>query len=46
VQFRRYDPELLQELNLDVSTEDLLGAERAFSYADMYAMIGNRDTIA
>jgi hypothetical protein len=37
-----YD-EPLQELNLDVSTDELLGAERAFTYADLYAMleIGN-----
>jgi hypothetical protein len=26
------DPELLRELNLDVSTEELLSAERAFTY--------------
>ena len=32
--------ELLQELNLDVSTEELLSAERAFTYADLYALLG------
>jgi hypothetical protein len=36
----------LQELNLDVSTEDFLSAERAFTYADLHAMIRDRDTIA
>jgi hypothetical protein len=39
-------PEGLQELNLDVSTEDLLSAERAFTFADLYAMLGNEDTVA
>jgi hypothetical protein len=29
----------LQELDLDVSTEELLSAERAFTYADLYAML-------
>jgi hypothetical protein len=38
--------ELLQELNLDVSTEELLSAERAFTYADLYAISGNEATIA
>jgi hypothetical protein len=36
----------LQEQNLDVSTEELLSAERAFTYADLYAMLGNADTVA
>jgi hypothetical protein len=45
-QFRRYHPELLQELNLDVSTEELLSAECAFTYADIYATLGNEDTVA
>jgi hypothetical protein len=36
-----------QELNLNVSTEELLSLERAFTYyADVYAMLGNRDTLA
>jgi hypothetical protein len=37
----RVGPDLLvvQELNLDVSTEELLSAERAFTYADLYAML-------
>jgi hypothetical protein len=38
--------ELLQELNLNVSTDELLSAERAFTYADFYAMLGNPNTIA
>jgi hypothetical protein len=36
----------LRELNLDVVSEELLSAERAFTYADLYAMLGNDDTIA
>jgi hypothetical protein len=41
--FREWGP----ELNLDVSTEELLCPERAFTYADLYAMLGNRNnTIA
>ena len=39
-------PEMLQELILDVSTEDILSAERAFTYADLYAVLGNGETIA
>jgi hypothetical protein len=39
-------PELLQELNLDVSTEEFLSAERAFTYADLFATLGNQDTAA
>jgi hypothetical protein len=38
--------EALQERNLDVSTEELLSAETAFTYADLYAMLGNKYTIA
>jgi hypothetical protein len=36
----------LQELNLDVSTEEFLSAERAFTFADLYAMLENFDTVA
>jgi hypothetical protein len=36
----------LRELNLNVSTEELLSAERAFTYTDLYAMLENGDTIA
>jgi hypothetical protein len=43
---RRFHPEPLQELNLDVSTEELLSAENAFTYADLYAMLGNINTVA
>jgi hypothetical protein len=38
-------PELLQELQLDVSIEALLSVERAFTYADLYAMLANEDTV-
>jgi hypothetical protein len=36
----------MEELNLNVSTEEFLSAERAFTYADLYAMLGNEDTVA
>jgi hypothetical protein len=39
-------PAILQELNLDVSTEELLSAERAFTYADLYAILGNEYAVA
>jgi hypothetical protein len=42
----RGNPELLQELNLDVSTEELLGAEGAFTYANLYDMLGNGEMVA
>jgi hypothetical protein len=42
----RFAPELFQELNLDVSTEELLIAGRAFTYADLHAMLGDEDTVA
>jgi hypothetical protein len=35
----------LQELNLDASTEGLLSAERAYTYADLYAMLGNENAL-
>jgi hypothetical protein len=38
--------EIARELNLDASTEELLNAERAFTYADLYATLGNGETIA
>jgi hypothetical protein len=41
----RRDPNLLQNRILDVSTEELLSAERAFTYADLYAMLGIGDTV-
>jgi hypothetical protein len=31
---------------MDVSTQEFLSAERAFTYADLYAKLGNRETIA
>jgi hypothetical protein len=36
----------IKELNLDVSTEEFLGAESAFTYADLYAMIGDGKMLA
>jgi hypothetical protein len=41
-----YHPSILQELNLDVSTEEFLSAERAFTYADLLAMLESRNTVA
>jgi hypothetical protein len=38
-------PKDLQELNLDVSTEELLSSERAYTYADLYAMLGNENAV-
>jgi hypothetical protein len=42
----RHVPRGLRELNLDVSTEEFLSAERAFTYADLYAMLGDGETMA
>jgi hypothetical protein len=39
------DPEHLQELYLNVSTQELLSAERGFTFAGLYAMLGNDDTV-
>ncbi len=38
--------EELQEVNLDVSTDEFLSAERGFTYADLYAMLGSGETAA
>jgi hypothetical protein len=38
--------ESFQELGLDVSTEELFIPQRGFTYADLYAMLRNEDTIA
>jgi hypothetical protein len=38
--------EIEKELNLDVSTQELLRIETGFTYADLYAMIRNEDTVA
>jgi hypothetical protein len=38
--------EIPQELNLDVSTKELLSASRAFTYADLYAMLRNEYSVA
>ncbi len=40
---RDRDLECLRELNLNVSTDELLSAERGFTYADLYTMLGNGD---
>jgi hypothetical protein len=37
---------VLPEIKLDVSTEELLSVERAFTYTDLYDMLGDRSTIA
>jgi hypothetical protein len=37
---------LLQELKLEVSIDDLLSAGRAFTYADLYDMLGDRNKVA
>jgi hypothetical protein len=34
----------VRELKLDVSTEELLSAEGAFTYADLYALLGKEDS--
>jgi hypothetical protein len=39
-------PEGLQELNLDVSTDEFLSAERGFTYADLFSMLRNRNAVA
>jgi hypothetical protein len=36
-------PEWLRELDLNVSTDDFLSAERGFTYADLYTMLRNGD---
>jgi hypothetical protein len=38
--------EIIKELNLDVSTKEFLSAERAFTFADLYAMLGNGNIVA
>jgi hypothetical protein len=37
--------ELLQEQSMDVSTTELLSAETGFTYADLYAMLGNKKAV-
>jgi hypothetical protein len=41
-----YNIETVKELNLDVSTEEFLSAERAFTYAGLKAMLGDGETYA
>jgi hypothetical protein len=40
------DTETIKEINLDVSTQELLSAERGFTYADLYAVLGDEETVA
>jgi hypothetical protein len=35
----------LQELNLDVSTEELFSAQRTFTYADLHDMVANDNAV-
>jgi hypothetical protein len=44
-ELRDHHPAFFQELNLDVSTEEFLSAERAFAYADLYAILGSENTV-
>jgi hypothetical protein len=39
-------PAPYRELNLDISTKEFLSAERALTYKDLDAMLGNEETIA
>jgi hypothetical protein len=39
------NPEGLRELDLDVSTEELLSAKRASTYADLYAVMRDSETV-
>jgi hypothetical protein len=41
----RADRELVQELNLDVSTEELLSAETGVTYAGLYVMLENENAV-
>jgi hypothetical protein len=38
-------PVSFRELNLNVSTDEFLSAERGFTYADLYTMLANGDTM-
>jgi hypothetical protein len=42
---RGYHPALFRERNLNVSTEQFLSTERAFTYADLYGMLGKEDAV-
>jgi hypothetical protein len=41
----RSHPRGFQELNLDISTEEFLSAETAFTYTDLYTVLRNVDTV-
>jgi hypothetical protein len=43
---RDYIVEPVNELNLDVSTEELLSPEMVFTYTDLYAMVVDGNTVA
>jgi hypothetical protein len=43
---RHHGPGYLQEQNLEISAEELLSAERGFTFADLYAMLENHNTLA
>jgi hypothetical protein len=45
-EFRVHNFENVKDPSLDVSTEEFLSAQRAFTYADLYAMLENGATIA
>jgi hypothetical protein len=38
-------PEELQERTMDISIEELFSAERAFTYADLYAMLASKNAV-
>jgi hypothetical protein len=40
------DSENLKELNLGAFTQELLSAERGFTYAHLYAMIASEDPVS
>jgi hypothetical protein len=42
----RDDLHLIEELNLNVPTEEFLSAEWAFTYATLHAMLRNEDKVA
>jgi hypothetical protein len=42
----RDDLRFTEELNLNVSSEDFLSTERAFTYVDLYGMLTNEYTVA
>jgi hypothetical protein len=45
-EYLQEDFENVKELNLDVSPQELLSAERGFTYAHLHAMLESKDTVA